>query len=398
MHAVSVLQKCLSKALDRMDKRRVRTLLEAVSALIVGRRLVLMELARHWPGAERVWAPLKRIDRLLSNPHLHRECDGVYAAMARWLIRGERPVILVDWSPLKADGQWQLLRAGVAVGGRSMTLFEAVYCQREVNTPKVEHAFLRQLAALIPPQCKPIVVTDAGFRAPWFRAVTKQGWDYIGRLRNTTRVQLKPTQAWVPIRSLYDQASRRPRRLANAQIVQSRPWACELVLYRRARRERVHQGCHGTRSRSGHSRKQARREREPWLLVTSLYADQASCRQIVGLYSRRMQIEQSFRDLKSARFGAAFRYSLTRTAERLQILLLIHALATFVAWLAGLSLDPRSYSAYAGMNATRARRHYSPLRLGFEALKRGHVGSVRLLWRTLTDPPTSVLTQMVLTT
>jgi len=26
-----------------------------------------MELARHWPGAEQVRAPLKRIDRLLGN-------------------------------------------------------------------------------------------------------------------------------------------------------------------------------------------------------------------------------------------------------------------------------------------------------------------------------------------
>ena len=396
MHTVSVLQKCLGDALVRMDKRRVRTLLAAVSALIVGRRLVLMELARHWPGAQRVWAPLKRVDRLLSNTHLHHERLGLYAAMARWLVRGERPVILVDWSPLKADGQWQLLRAAVAVGGRSMTLFEAVYRQRDLNSPRVEHTFLRQLAMLMPTQCKPIVVTDAGYRAPWFRAVTKLGWDYVGRLRSRTRVQLKPTEAWIPMRSLYDKANRHPRRFAHAQMVQTRPWECDLVLYRRERRGRMHRGCHGKRLRRGHSRKQARREREPWLLATSLGADQASCQQIVGLYSRRMQIEQSFRDLKSARFGAAFRYSLTRTAERLQILLLIHALATFVAWLAGLSLNRRAESGYAGMNEIRTRRHYSSLRLGFEALKRGHITSVRRLWQTLIDPPPSVLMQMTL--
>ena len=46
-----------------------------------------------------------------------------------------------------------------------------------------------------------------------------------------------------------------------------------------------------------------------------------------------MQIEQSFRDLKSHRYGVGFEDSLTRTRERLAVLLLILALATFVAWM-----------------------------------------------------------------
>ena len=46
-----------------------------------------------------------------------------------------------------------------------------------------------------------------------------------------------------------------------------------------------------------------------------------SARQIVGIYSRRMQIEQSFRDLKCDRFGCAFYYSLTRKPERIAMLL-----------------------------------------------------------------------------
>ena len=57
MHALSELRKCLGDALGRMDRRRVRSLLGAVTALLVGRRLVLMELARHWPCAQRVFAP-----------------------------------------------------------------------------------------------------------------------------------------------------------------------------------------------------------------------------------------------------------------------------------------------------------------------------------------------------
>jgi hypothetical protein len=46
-----------------------------------------------------------------------------------------------------------------------------------------------------------------------------------------------------------------------------------------------------------------------------------------------MQIEQSFRDLKSHRYGVGFEDSLTRTCDRLAVLLLILALASFVAWI-----------------------------------------------------------------
>ena len=123
MHAVAVLQKCLGSALGRMHTARSKTLLEAVAALLAGRRLVLMDLARAWPGAERVRAPLKRLDRLLGNPFLQAECRTLYGAMAQWLIRHPRPVIIIDWSELQPNGRWHLLRAGIPIGGRTVTIF-----------------------------------------------------------------------------------------------------------------------------------------------------------------------------------------------------------------------------------------------------------------------------------
>ena len=117
--------------------------------------------------------------------------------------------------------------------------------------------------------------------------------------------------------------------------------------------------------------KARRREREPWLLVVSCALDALSARQIVSIYSKRMQIEQSFRDLKCDRFGCAFYYSLTRKPERIAMLLLIHALATFVAWLAALSHSARlALRQYGGILSARSRPHYSLLRIGWEALRR----------------------------
>jgi hypothetical protein len=54
-------------------------------------------------------------------------------------------------------------------------------------------------------------------------------------------------------------------------------------------------------------------------------------------YSRRMQIEVAFRDLKNHRWGFALRYARTKNAKRLEIVLLIALLATFVLWLMGIA-------------------------------------------------------------
>ncbi len=92
MRATEVLQKCLNDALQPMHALRRCVLLRAVEALIQGRRLTLIDVARAWPGAARIRAPLKALDRLLGNRHLHAEREHVHAAMARLEHRGRRQI------------------------------------------------------------------------------------------------------------------------------------------------------------------------------------------------------------------------------------------------------------------------------------------------------------------
>jgi hypothetical protein len=137
-----------------------------VEALLAGRRLALMDMARSWPGAMRVRAPLKAFDRLLSNPHLHGERVHLYSGMARWLLRGERPLIVIDWSDLKADRSWCVLRAAVPVGGRTLPVLDMVFPGKALGTPAAEKRFLQVLRTVVPENKRPVLVTDAGFRTP----------------------------------------------------------------------------------------------------------------------------------------------------------------------------------------------------------------------------------------
>ncbi|RBB09629.1 IS4 family transposase, partial [Xanthomonas oryzae pv. oryzae] len=74
-------------------------------------------------------------------------------------------------------------------------------------------------------------------------------------------------------------------------------------------------------------------------------------------------------DLKSHRYGQAMEDSLTRRGERLQILLLLNTLATFVSWLAGLGCEATGIAQWLSPRSS-TRKLYSTLRVGREALVR----------------------------
>lgn len=370
MHAFAILQKILRPVSAQLDLRNARNLLLAVEALVRGRRLVLMDLARHWPGAERVRAPLKRLDRLLGNREVQAVRARFYSVAAAWLLRSPQPALIVDWSELKSDGRWHLLRAAVTARGRTITVYEEVHPKAKKNNAKVQAAFLKRLQGLLPAGVCPIVISDAGFQNPWFRAVEKLGWHWIGRVRHRTRVRLVGQQAiqddWTCCKTLHAQASARACSLGEGQLARSNPLSCRLVLVRPPKRGRVQLTRYGTRARSRHSRAMAARAKEPWLLAVSRSLDEAPARSIVALYAKRMQIEQSFRDLKSHRYGCAFEDTLTRESRRLEMLLLIHMLATLAAWLAGLTATANTLARAC---IPSLAKRYSLLWIGWACLR-----------------------------
>jgi hypothetical protein len=84
----------------------------------------------------------------------------------------------------------------------------------------------------------------------------------------------------------------------------------------------------------------------------------------VRLYRDRMQIEETFRDAKSDRFGFSMTFARSKSEHRADILLLLLTLAHLVSILAGyvallFNLD-RGYQA----NTVRHRRVLSLCRLG----------------------------------
>ena len=100
------------------------------------------------------------------------------------------------------------------------------------------------------------------------------------------------------------------------------------------------------------------------------------------------------RDLKSHRYGQGFEDSLTRGGKRIEILLLVNALAAFASWLAGLACEATGVDRWLSPVAS-ARRLYSVLRVGREALVRAWPLERTSQWlERLRSLPPRVLDQM----
>jgi hypothetical protein len=324
-----------------------------VLAVVLGAALSVSAIALGVRSATGYRHRIKSVDRLLGNAALHAVRSSLYGALAaRWLCGVRQLLLVIDWSDLTPDQNWHWLRASVAVEGRSVTLYEEVHPQRRLGNPKVHRQFLARVAALLPAGCEPIVMTDAGFHAPWFKAVSARGWAFIGRIRGRDMVQHE-TGPWIRATALYAQATEQPRNLGQHAYVRSNRIDVRLVLVKLPARGRHRLNIYGRRRAGRSSLKCARAAHDPWLLAASMRLDHLSAASIVQLYAQRMRIEQSFRDTKNLRYGQGLRITRSRTRERLQMLLLIGHLAAFVQRLIG--EEAKSHQLQLNFMATRRK-------------------------------------------
>lgn len=372
MHALTILHRILSAGFPEIHAKRLASLLAAVEAVVSGSRLTLSDLGRGLSGSAAVKHNIKRIDRLLGNGSLHTEMPKLYEALVRQCLDGiSMPLIVVDWSDLTPDRRWQLLRASVAIEGRSVTLYEQVHPQARATSPRVHQAFLSQLATMLPTGCVPILITDAGFRGAWFRLVNRMGWYWIGRIRNRDMVSSANDAVWVGCKTLYSRATAKAKSLGQYNYVRSHPAPCRLVLLKRVKQGRHKKGKFGKRLHSKQSLKSARAQREPWLLAVNPRLDHLSAQAVVAVYAQRMQIEESFRDLKSERFGLGFSASRSTQKDRLGVLLLVACLASFVLRLIGEVGKAKQLGFQFQSNTRRSRPVLSVISLALQLVQHG---------------------------
>jgi phage terminase large subunit-like protein len=150
----------------------------------------------------------------------------------------------------------------------------------------------------------------------------------------------------------------------------------QLVVVRKKPQGRKDKTVQGDKARgNSHSRKNAARETEPWLLVTSLTPEKGFSKRVVKLYRTRMrpersalgvQIEESFRDLKT---GLNMNLGNTRILKRLTVLLVIAVLAQFILYLLGMAVKMTNLHCRYQANSVKDRAVLSYQFIGLRAFK-----------------------------
>lgn len=372
MHGIELLHSLFSKTLGFMHAKRLSALLDAVLALLIGKKLSLTHLGRHLQNNTKERHCIRKLDRLLGNKYLHKEIKYCYQVLSMIVVnKMTQPIISIDWAATNKKKDWHILRASLNIQGRGLVLYQEVHPYKKLNSRQVQNRFLDTLKAILPPDCKPIIVTDAGFRFPWFKKVRSTGFHFVGRVRNKTGYQKYSNHIWHEnCLTLYEKATNVARHLGRYLFLKKIGFECEVILYKKRPKHRKHMNRSGKATNNTASNRCSRRNRDPWLLVTSLDVKAIGAQKIVALYSKRMQIEEDFRDLKSHQFGFSLRYSMSNSSKRIEVLLLIAALASLVCWLLSLSAKKNNLHLDFQSNTITSRNVLSVIYLGCQLIRR----------------------------
>lgn len=313
---------------------------------------------------------IKRVDRLASNPLLENNRELFYKDLNKQVItkRGWCP-ILVDTSCLTADSKFQVIRASLASDGRAFTLFEVAYENGSLS--KIYKIFLQKLSEVLPEEKgRVIIITDAGFHNKWFHLVREQGWDFIGRIRQDKSYTTDDGKSF-PCKLLHTKATFKPTHHGTIFLSKkshNKAVLCDLYSVKKKSKGRKMKTRFGKTKQGSYSKTIGKGQKEPWILASSLPKNEFNADQIIRLYSLRMQIEQSFRDLKNSKYGFSFKNTLTRSVSRLNILLLIAAIVNFIVWSVGVLAEQKQWH-YKCQSNTSKKRTLSLFYLGTIILK-----------------------------
>jgi hypothetical protein len=363
-----VSQNYFRNALSSYHTTRVNSLFKACWSLTQQADLTISSLGRCREGNGFVKHKIKSTDRLVGNPHLHRELPTIYRDFYHpYLACMSTLYIVIDWTGCCSQ-DIHMLRASIVHDGRSITIYNEIHPLDMLGNDIVHKNFLRVLKKHIPLDKQVIVITDAGFVTPWFKAVRKLGWHYVGRIKGNVKILLDDHQRWMKTKSLHRGANSSGHYIGKGIIGKKTSTPVRGNIYR-------YKKIHKKVKRSDRSRfpdinkRYSLANKTPWIIATSLNG--YGKKFIKEIYSYRMQIEQTFRDDKSPRFGFGWRLSGSKCMKRMSILILIANLAAFILLTIGLVAEKRCEHRKYQVNTVRNRRVLSLLTLAKQLIYHG---------------------------
>ena len=371
MKVIEIIQNEISLAHPEMHKTRLNTLFTFVQSGLKDQRLTVTYLGRGLKELSKTDKKhdIKRADRLCGNAFLHSERIDFYKYMTESLVANERhPLLIVDWSPINGSEIFQLLRVSIPMGGRALTIYEKAYEESELNTRTAHQELLNAIKYCLPDGCRPIILADAIFKTPWFKAIENMGWYWVCRVRGNVQLSIDG-ENWQRSSEWFASANSKATTLGEIYFSKTTKHPCVATLYKGKRKGRIKKKLRGGKSQCSTDKYQEKKAKKPWFLISCLPQKwDKKPKKVMKLYATRMQIEEAFRDTKNAKLGISLEFANSRTPERFDILLLIGALILYILWCIGFVAEQLNFHHSLQANTVKKRRVLSHIYLGREVI------------------------------
>jgi len=348
-----------------IHSKRLQALMDVACGLQKRQKLTLTEMGRGLSKATSIKNRVKKVDRLESNTHLYEEISAIYFGLSSFLFKylshQEDAAIIIDLCCLKDGQDIQMLSAEIAFKGRSLPLYREVF-QSGCFSGRAE-SFLSALKHCIPTNKQVVLIMDAGFGEDWLKAIERCNWYWLVRIRQGKMIKLNADQPWQGVKEVIPQLPQRTTSFDEAHIMKEHQHACRVITTRKAPTQRK-KPVKAPRNDKAGSNKYRRSACEPWILATNLPKADFETTKVVRYYSKRMQIEQSFRDVKNHQFGLCARDIRTRSVYRWGVKMLLASIVQLLFWIIGVIGHSQGFQSIFQANTVKDKKVFSYFYLG----------------------------------
>ncbi|MBF0536604.1 MAG: transposase [Nitrospirae bacterium] len=272
---VQYTKKLISMSYKQLSKPQQENMAQLIVALFYTKSFSLRDISSSMLGESNVKHKLKRLkyflDSITINMEFWKSFVKIIYSLPYFRLRARKYItILIDATTLRED--FWILAASISYRGRAIPVYLKMW--KGVNEPydywsRVEE-FIRGLKELMPVKYKYELIMDRGFQGSvMFNLCKKTGWDYVIRINNSYKIKLTDGTEYIQL-DLFSEGLYEDVVLGVTQPVKN-----------------INVVINSVKSEGNGAMK--------WHLATSLQDKERT----VNDYSRRMWIEESFKDLKS---------------------------------------------------------------------------------------------------
>lgn len=363
--AYQLLEDELSDTCEMVHSSRLKAVLDVASGLQRSKSLSQAAIGRKLSGNSEIKHKIKKVDRLEGNSKLHEELGEIYSGLSTYVFKyltldNHAPIIL-DLCYIQDSHDVQMLSAEVALKGRTIPIYRDVFGKYELKG-RAER-FLDALAECLPNVRDIVVIMDAGFGEDWIQAIENHKWHWILRIRNGKFVKLNDDTQWLGADEFMPLIGDKAKNYDNAYITKNQPHSCRIITKGASKAIKRKKPVKLPGYYYSGNGKHSKSAKEPWILASNLPKEYKTAH-ILNYYKKRMQIEESFRDVKNTRYGLGARQANTTCIHRWGVKMLLSAIVQIVCWIIGIVGHSLNYQRKFQANTVKDKKVFSYFYLG----------------------------------